>query len=135
MFELRTLYTVWRYQNNRLFQDPQAIRRKLVQFYFTFYVSMFVSLFYVLKFYFDKMWIFAAISVTWLPQIIKNVTSNNRLSMPLINIILFSVNRLVIPVMKIFNISYISEDVQRTSCICLMTTNLYGPACSRCYFR
>lgn len=84
-------------KNSRLFSDPHLLRKKLVQFYFLFYLIMFFSLFYVMKFFFEKPYILIAISGTWIPQIIYNVIYNNRMSMPMINIILFSLNKMFLP--------------------------------------
>jgi hypothetical protein len=84
-------------KNSRLFSDPHILRKKLVQFYFIFYLIMFFSLFYVMKFFFEKPYILIAICGTWIPQIIYNIIYNNRISMPFINIILFSSNKLFIP--------------------------------------
>jgi hypothetical protein len=95
------MYTVWRYQNNRIFTNPSMVRKKLIQFYFTFYIFMFFSLFYVLRFYFVKKWIFAAITVIWIPQILSNFYYNRRLSLPLMNIFLITLNRLIPPVFKV----------------------------------
>ena len=72
---------------------------------------MFFSLFYVLKFYFDKTWIFVAVSITWIPQILNNIYRKNKLSMPFMNILLISTNRLFLPVMFI-NSSCILEVVR-----------------------
>jgi hypothetical protein len=101
IFDLRLLYTAWRMQNTRYFNDPILIRKKLVQFYFIFYISMFVSIFYINYFYFDKLWIFISISLMWIPQIIKNTYTNNRTSLPVLSILIITLNRMIIPVYKI----------------------------------
>lgn len=97
VFELRLLYNLWRVKYTRLVTDPGIIRRKLIQFYFVFYIVMFLSLFYVLKFYFDKKYIFLAILLTWFPQIIYNRIYRNKMLMPGICILAFSLNKLLIP--------------------------------------
>lgn len=98
IFELRLLYNVWSIKNLRLINNATSLRRKLIQFYFTFYIVMFFALFYVMRFYFNKSYIFAAIMLTWLPQILYNFIYNNKRSMPLINIILMSINRVALPI-------------------------------------
>lgn len=97
IFELKMLYTIWKNQNSRYMYDAAMIRKKLVQFYFTFYIIMFFSLFYVMRFYFDKTYIFYALLLTWMPQIIYNAIYKNRMSMPLINIFLNSLNKVLLP--------------------------------------
>jgi transmembrane E3 ubiquitin-protein ligase len=81
----------------RYASDQAILRKKLIQFYFMFYVIMFFSLFYVMKFFFEKPYIFTAIVLTWIPQIIYNAIYKNRLSMPLMNIILMGVNKVFLP--------------------------------------
>lgn len=97
IFELKLLYNLWRIKNTRYMNDPLILRRKLIQFYFMFYFIMFFSLFYVLKFYFDPPYIYFALIFTWLPQIIFNAIYKNKMSMPLINIVLTSLNKMFIP--------------------------------------
>lgn len=103
LFELRLLYNLWRNKNARFFHDPQALKKKLLQFYCIFYFFMFMSLFYVVKFYFVKEYILAAITMTWIPQIIHNAMTRNRTSLPLLYIFVISVNKVIVPVYKSFN--------------------------------
>jgi len=98
IFELRLLYNLWKNQNITDVQDINNIRKKLIQFYITFYIFLFLSLFFVTKFYFEQMYIAIAVIVTWLPQIIYNIVYKNRTSMPIITIILNTINKLFIPV-------------------------------------
>lgn len=58
---------------------------------------MFFSLFYVMKFFFEKPYIFLAIIFTWIPQIIYNAMYKNKISMPLINILLVCLNKVFLP--------------------------------------
>jgi hypothetical protein len=97
IFELKLLYTLWRFKYNRYLNDPIIMRKKLIQFYFVFYIVMFFSLFYVMKFYFEKKYIFCAICLTWIPQIIFNCITKNRISMPGVNILLTSINKMFLP--------------------------------------
>jgi hypothetical protein len=97
IFEIRLLTNIFNIKNIRLYSDPHLLRKKLVQFYFMFYLVMFFSLFYVMKFFFEKPYILIAISGTWIPQIVYNVIYNNRMSMPIINIVLLSLNKLFLP--------------------------------------
>jgi len=97
IFEIRLLTNLFNMKNSRLFNDPNLLRRKLIRFYFLFYLVMFFSLFYVMKFFFEKPYILIAISGTWIPQIIYNLIYDNRLSMPLINVFLFSLNKIFLP--------------------------------------
>ncbi len=58
---------------------------------------MFFSLFYVMKFFFEKPYILTAIIFTWIPQIVFNAVYRNRTSMPILNIILFGLNKIFLP--------------------------------------
>lgn len=77
--------------------DQSLLRKKLVQFYLMFYLVMFFSLFYVMKFYFEKPYIFFAVIFTWIPQIIFNMIYKNRMSLPIMNILLTSLNKVFLP--------------------------------------
>ena len=78
------------------------IRKRLLRFYLTFYLFMFASLFFVMKFYFDKRYIFLAVGLTWTPQIIYNSYYKNNISLPIISIVMISLNRIFLPVNKLF---------------------------------
>ena len=98
IFEIRLLYIVWRNQNiNNLF-DTFEVRRKLMRFYVVFYIFIFLCLFWVTKFYFVKSYIFFVIFLTWLPQIYYNFSTRNKISLPILNIIIMSLNKISIPV-------------------------------------
>lgn len=109
------MYNLWKNHNAQHAYDAVIMRRKLIQFYFTFYIAMFISLFFVMKFYFDKFYIVIGILFTWLPQIVYNSLYNNKLSMPLFHVIITSVNKMFLPVILLFNYSFTLEDVQKTS--------------------
>jgi len=98
IFELRLLYNLWKNQNLAELNDMNNVRVKLIKFYITFYIFLFLSLFFVTKFYFEQVYIAIAVVVTWLPQIYYNVYYKNRSSMPVVNIILNTINKLFIPV-------------------------------------
>lgn len=98
IFEVRLLYKTWANQNINNRFDTFEMRRKMMKYYIIFYIFIFLSLFMVTKFYFVKSYIFASVAFTWLPQIIFNFTNNNKLSLPLINVILISLNKVLIPV-------------------------------------
>ena len=68
-----------------------------MQFYATFYIVIFVSLFYVRDFYFDKTYTFFAIGMTWIPQIVHNAVYKNRLSFPLLYIFITTINKIFVP--------------------------------------
>ena len=98
IFEIKLLYIVWRNQNlNNLF-DTFEVRRKLMRFYVVFYIFIFLCLFWVTKFYFIKSYIFVAILFTWLPQIYFNYSTKNKISLPILNVVLMSLNKISIPV-------------------------------------
>jgi hypothetical protein len=97
VFELRLLYNLWRNQNIHELNDANVIRRKLIKFYIIFYVFLFLSLFFVTKFYFEAPYILAAVIITWIPQIIHNAMYKNNSSMPLIALILITFNKILIP--------------------------------------
>ncbi len=88
-------------QNLRHLTNAQIIRKRLLRFYLTFYCFMFASLFLVMKFYFEKKYIFFAVCFTWTPQILYNTYYRNNTSMPIICIIMISLNRIFLPVNKI----------------------------------
>ena len=95
--DLKFLYTIWRLKYQKDLADINLIKRKLIQLYFTFYLGMFFSLFFVTKFFFYKPYIIFGILLTWTPQIIFNIYYNNRISLPWSYIILTSIYRLFIP--------------------------------------
>lgn len=98
IFEIRLLYRTWANQNINNHYDTFEMRRKMMKYYVIFYFFIFLSLFLVTKFYFIKYYIFGAVFLTWIPQIIFNITKNNKTSLPLINVILMSLNKLMVPV-------------------------------------
>jgi hypothetical protein len=98
IFELRLLYNLWRNQNIGELNNPNQIRKRLIKFYITFYIFLFLSLVFVTKFYFEKIYIIAAFIITWIPQIIHNAVYRNQISLPLITIFLNSLNKVIIPV-------------------------------------
>ncbi len=50
-----------------------------------------------MKFYFEKPYILFATILTWIPQIILNAVNKNKISMPIMNILLTSLNKLFLP--------------------------------------
>jgi len=105
IFELRLIYHIWRIQNLRNLTNAQIIRKRLLRFYLTFYCCMFASLFFVMKFYFVKKYIFLAVGLTWIPQIIYNTIYKNNVSLPIISILMISLNRIFLPVsLYLYNI-------------------------------
>jgi hypothetical protein len=59
---------------------------------------MFLGLFFVTKFYFVKNYLYFSLVITWLPQIIYNFIEKNFASIPLLNILIMSCNKLAFPV-------------------------------------
>ena len=59
---------------------------------------MFLGLFFVTKFYFDKTYLLISLSLTWIPQIIHNFNEKNQISFPIFNILIFTLNKLAVPV-------------------------------------
>ena len=102
-FEIRLLFLVWKSQTQNNIQDTYSLRRKLMKFYILFYISIFISLFLVTKLYFIRHYIITAISLTWIPQILYNIQTNNKTSFPLFNVFIISLNKIVFPVIVIFN--------------------------------
>ena len=82
--DIRLLYTIWALKYNHIYTEAIILRRKLMQFYLNFYVIMFISFFYVLKFYFDKPYTLGLMCLTWLPQIMYNIYYQNKKSLPLV---------------------------------------------------
>jgi hypothetical protein len=98
VFELRLLTIVWKNQNIRLNSDSMLLRRKLFRLYAIIYFSIFVSIFFVMRFLFEKKFIFLALFLTFLPQIGHNMLERNRICMPLLNVFLYSINKMFLPV-------------------------------------
>jgi len=98
IFELRLLTIIWKNQNIRQSADSTIMRRELFRLYALIYFSIFISIFFLMKFLFDKQYILLAVCFTWLPQVAYNVFTKNRISMPLINIFFFTINKLFLPV-------------------------------------
>jgi hypothetical protein len=98
IFESSLIYSLWKYQNIEDLNDLNIVRKKLIKFYLTFYVMLFSSFFLVFKFYFEPEYIAIALILTWIPQIFHNAFYNNQAGIPLINILLISLNKLVIPI-------------------------------------
>jgi hypothetical protein len=98
IFEIRLLYKTWANQNVNNRYDSFEMRRKMMKYYVIFYVFIFLSLFLVTKFYFIKMYILITVSITWLPQIIFNFINNNKTSLPMVCVIIMSLNKIMIPV-------------------------------------
>ena len=94
IIDLRLLYVVWSLKNTHLITDPLVLRRKLIQFYLFFYLIMFFCFLFVMKFYFDKIYILIEIVITWIPQIVYNSIYKNKVSFPIIYIILIDLNRI-----------------------------------------
>jgi len=99
--EFKLLIMIFKNQNIRYYSDSLNFRRILLRLHVVIYLFIFVSIFFVLKFLFEKQYLFLAICLTWLPQIVYNVISKNRLSMPMINVILYTLNKLFLPVLTI----------------------------------
>ena len=94
IIDLRLLYIVWTLKNMQLITDPLILRRKLIQFYLFFYLIMFFCFLFVMKFYFDKIYILFEIFITWIPQIAYNTIYKNKVSFPIIYILLIDLNRI-----------------------------------------
>jgi len=92
------MYTIWRNQFLQGLPNPATMRKKLIKFYLIFYVFLFLSLFFVTKFYFEKTYIVIAVSLSWIPQIVHNLVKRNNVSMPLYSILMNSINKLIFPV-------------------------------------
>ena len=95
--DLRFLYGLWRMKYKHILTDPLLVRKKLIQLYCVFYIVMFLSLFYVTKFYFSKPYVIFGVSMTWVPQIVYNIVNNNKVAMPWVYIIFTSFYRLYVP--------------------------------------
>ena len=98
IFEIRLLYKTWANQNINNRYDSFEMRRKMMKYYVIFYIFIFLSLFLVTKFYFIKLYITITVTFTWIPQIIYNFINNNKTSLPLICVIIMSLNKIMIPV-------------------------------------
>lgn len=104
IFEFRLITLIWKNQNTRHASETRQLRRKLFGFFAILYFTMFISLFFVMKFIFVKQYIFIGICFTWLPQIFFNIVTKNRMSMPLLNVFLYSLNKMFLPVINYFNL-------------------------------
>ena len=94
IIDIRLLYTIWNIKFRHLFTNPLELRKKLIQFYFYFYLIMFFCFFFAMKFYFDKYYNLFGIFMTWVPQIIYNIKNKNKISPPILYLIIININRL-----------------------------------------
>ena len=97
-FDLKLLYLIWRIKNLRIFSDIITLRRRLLMFYCLLYLTLFIHLYYVMEFSFEKNYIIFGVFMTWLPQIIFNTWENNRQVLPFVSILLYSGNKLFLPI-------------------------------------
>ena len=73
-------------------------RGRVLRFYLCFYVFMYFALEYYSKIFFTKIYFLSYLLVLWIPQILSNYFTKNRISMPLNCLFSFSINRVFLPV-------------------------------------
>jgi hypothetical protein len=95
--DLRFLYCIWRLKNQKHFTDQVLIKKKLLKLFGGFYLLMFFSLLFAIKFLFYKPFILIGILLTWTPQIIYNIYYNNKISLPWSYVLFTSFYKLFIP--------------------------------------
>ena len=109
-FEIRIFISIWKVHNGNSHLVSYLLRKTVMKFFLLIYFILTISLFLVLKFYIMSPYIYSIITLTWIPQIIHNIWTNNRVSLPLVNVILMSINKLGFPV-RFFIIRLILEDI------------------------
>ena len=120
IFDLRLIYTYWQILSRQLPYD--IFLRKKLRFYICFYALVFSSFFMLLKAYYDKTCITVMIVTLWLPQIIFNYIRNNKVGLPLIYILICTVDRMALPLYfrgYNNNLFHIRNDISFISCICV----------------
>ena len=92
--EFPLLYYLFSKRYAHLITDVLALRKKILQYCFSFYMVMLFTFIFVMKCYYSPPFILFTIIITWIPQIIYNVKNNNKVSFPLIYYIDVVLNRL-----------------------------------------
>ena len=92
--EFPLLYQLLSLKYSNLINDVLSYRKKIIQFCLIFYVTILFSFIFVMKCYYSPPLILFSYIFTWLPQILYNIYSKNRVSFPIIYIIGVILNRI-----------------------------------------
>ena len=120
IFDLRLIYTYWQILSRQL--PYEIFLRKKLRFYICFYALVFSSFFMLLKAYYDKTYITIIIVMLWLPQLIFNCIRNNKVGLPLMYILICTVDRMALPFYfrgHNNNLFHIRNDISFITCICV----------------
>ena len=92
--EFPLLYQLLCLKYSYLINDALSYRKEIIKFCFILYISVLFSFLFVSKFYYSPTFILFSFIIIWLPQIIFNIYSKNRVSFPIIFIFGIILNRI-----------------------------------------
>lgn len=92
--DLRLVYKYW--QIKRQLLSAESLQRQKIRFYLLFYLFFFISILSINKFFYQKIFIFFLAFFLWIPQIIDNLRFNNNISLPLIYVLIVTLDRLFV---------------------------------------
>ena len=96
IFDLKLLYTYWQIL---LRQIPYDMFMKIkFRFYLIFYALFFCSFFIPIKAFYDKVFISVNFLPLWLPQIVFNAVKNNTIGLPLMYVLINTLERTVLTI-------------------------------------
>ena len=95
IFDLKLMYTYWQIRARQT-QHDMFLRSKF-RFYIIFYAIFFCSFFMLIKAFYDKVYITIIFLMLWLPQIVFNVIKNNKVGLPLIYVLICTIDRIGLP--------------------------------------
>lgn len=95
IFDLKLMYTYWQIRARQTQHD--IFLRSKFRFYIVFYAIFFCSFFILIKAFYDKVYITIIFLVLWLPQIVFNVINNNKVGLPLIYVLICTLDRIGLP--------------------------------------
>lgn len=90
--DVRLIYKYW--QIKQLSLSSESFQKQKIRFYLGFYLFFFLSFLSINKFFYQKTYIFLLALFIWLPQIIYNVFSNNNISLPIVYVLIVTIDRL-----------------------------------------
>ena len=95
IFDLKLMYTYWQIRQRQTQHD--TFLRSKFRFYIVFYAIFFCSFFILIKAFYDKVYITVMLLMLWLPQIVFNIIKNNKVGLPLIYVLICTLDRIGLP--------------------------------------
>jgi hypothetical protein len=96
IFDLKLLYTYWQILLRQIPYD--MFMRIKFRFYLIFYALFFCSFFIPIKAFYDKVFISVNFLPLWLPQIVFNAVKNNIIGLPLMYVLINTLERTVLTI-------------------------------------